>query len=395
MKYGMFFCRNIRHSPGHCFPQWKETSHKSPSERKQCIYIYISCRQGPVGRLKINPWPWKLCWVAMLRGRWSPKKTQRRRWWGNNPMLFPKKIGWMRRGSLKSMGFFLIWLTYLSWAKGRSFSNVPPGRGDVSFREGVYIISINFLCWTASTPNLLHEPVFVAWDSRSQQNVKHVILVVASKHLGLGGMLSFRIQMKSRIFGSKLAQHAEHSPWNAWILFDVSVVAIAREKKTSHQKKDHGFVECFSTWAIQEGCPSKTIHTSTVLLPLVWNQNIIILTYLNLSSQHTTTKSPTTPCLRNLSSPVCEPRRPPWFDSMGWSYTCPAKRLSQANFFEKMRSVWGGESIRTMKTPKSSKIRENWISIWMPLRSFTTKGELQSLLQSAKIPMDFVVVEVE
>lgn len=38
------------------------------------------------------------------------------------------------------------------------------------------------------------------------------------------------------------------------------------EKKTSHQIKDHRFVECFSTWAIQEGCPSKTVHTSTTCL---------------------------------------------------------------------------------------------------------------------------------
>lgn len=309
--------------------------------------------------------------------------------------VVPKKIGWMRRGSLKSMGFFLIWLTYLSWAKGRSFSNVPPGRGDVSFREGVYIISINFLCWTASTPNLLHEPVFVAWDSRSQQNVKHVILVVASKHLGLGGMLSFRIQMKSRIFGSKLAQHAEHSPWNAWILFDVSVVAIAREKKTSHQKKDHGFVECFSTWAIQEGCPSKTIHTSTVLLPLVWNQNIIILTYLNLSSHHTTTKSPTTPCLRNLSISCAWTQTAAMVRQHGVELHLPCEAPFAGEFFREKNAQFGVANLsgrwKPQNHPKSVKTEYQFECLF----EVRKKGELQSWLQSAKNSMDFAVVEVE
>lgn len=59
-----------------------------------------------------------------------------------------------------------------------------------------------------------------------------------------------------------------------------------------------------------------------------------------------------------------------------------------------MRSVWGGESIRTMKPqnhPKSVKTEYQFECLF----EVRKKGELQSLLQSAKIPMDFVVVEVE
>lgn len=185
-------------------------------------------------------------------------------------------------------------------------------------------------------------------------------------------MLSFRIQMKSRIFGSKLAQHAEHSPWNAWILFDVSVVAIAR-KKTSHQIKDHRFVECFSTWAIQEGCPSKTIHTSTTCLESEhYHFNIPqpkLTAYHNQISNHSMFEKPLLSCV--WTEPAAMVRQ------HGAELHLPCEAPFAGKFFRENAVSLGWRIYQDDETPKSSKIRENWISIWMPLRSsqkrWTTK----------------------
>lgn len=235
------------------------------------------------------------------------------------------------------------------------FKKVPAGRGD-----------INFLCWTGSTPNLLHEPVFVAWDSRSQQNVKHVILVVTSKHLGLGGMLSFRIQLKSRIFGSFKAQHAEHSPvfMHGFCLMFPWLQLL---EKDIPLKKDHGFVECFSTWAIQEGCPLKTNHTSTTCLESEhYHFNIPqpkLTAYHNQISNHSMFEKPL-----HLQCVNPDSRH----GSTAWGGATLALRGAfRRRSFETIRGL-GWLTIRRF-TPKSSQIRENWISIWMPLQSFTTK----------------------